>query len=472
MVESRGMLIRGGRIVTMVDGAPDEQAGTILIRSGKIADILEEGAPLPGDVEIVDATGMIVLPGFVDTHRHVWQTQLRTTAADWSLFDYLVHMRSIYSAFYGPEDAYLGNLLGSLEAVNAGVTTVADHSHLVNSPDHADGLIRGLEESGVRAVYCYGFFVNPQHNPYSQEPSPGWRYDDVLRVIKGRNSSSADRILIGVSPQEPEAIPPDILHREIELCREIGAHSISMHVAMGNYDGGNRVVEKLGAAGLLGPDMLFVHGASLSQSELDSIAASGAGLSSTPETELQMGMGYPIALSGRERGVRTSLGIDIVSNYAGDMFAQMRLALQSARAADNQRLADRRQAPRHLRLKARDALRLATLGGAEALHLEDRVGTIEKGKAADIVFVRTDRLQLTPAPDAVATIVLGANVADVDTVIVDGIVRKRAGKLVGVDLPGLMARLEDSAKRIARDHATVDATAIEGFWGQIFPHLA
>lgn len=472
MAESRSTLIRGGRIVTMMDGSPDERTGAILIKGGQIAEILDESSPLPADVEVIDASGMIVLPGFVDTHRHVWQTQLRTVAADWSLFDYLVHMRSIYSAFYTPEDAYLGNLLGALEAVNAGITTVADHSHLVNSPDHADGLIRGLDESGVRAVYCYGFFVNPKHNPFSQESSPGWRYDDVLRVLRGRTAPSANRILIGVSPQEPEAVSPEVLHQEIRLCREIGAHAISMHVAMGNYDGGNRVVEKLGAAGLLGPDMLFVHGASLTSGELDAIAAAGAGLSSTPETELQMGMGYPVAFSARGRGVRTSLGIDIVSNYAGDMFAQMRLALQSARALDNQKLAENRQAPRRVKLKVRDALRLATLGGAEALHLENRIGTIEKGKSADIVMVRTDRMHLSPATDAIASIVLGASVADVDTVIVDGVVRKRAGKLVGFELESLLGRLEESAKRLARDHSTVDSVGIEAAWGQVFPHLA
>ncbi len=468
------MLIRGGRIVTMVDGSPDEQAGAILIEGGKITGILQEGMPLPAVAEVIDATGMIVLPGFVDTHRHIWQTQLRTVAANWSLFDYIVHMRSIYSAFYTPEDAYLGNLLGALEAVNAGVTTVADHSHLVNSPEHADGLLRGLEEAGVRGVYCYGFFVNPKHNPFSQEASPGWRYDDVLRVIGGRkrNGAGSNRILIGVSPQEPEAIPPETLHREIRLCRDIGAHSISMHVAMGSYDGGNRVVEKLGAAGLLGPDMLFVHGASLTSGELDAIAAAGAGLSSTPETELQMGMGYPVAFSARGHGVRTSLGIDIVSNYAGDMFAQMRLALQSARAMENQLLAERRQAPRRIGLKVRDALRLATLGGAEALHLEDRVGTIEEGKSADIVMLRTDRIHLSPAPDAIASVVLGAGVADIDTVIVDGVVRKRHGKLADVDMPSLLGRLEESARRLARNHSTVDPAGIESFWSQIFPHLA
>ena len=183
----------------------------------------------------------------------------------------------------------------------------------------------------------------------------------------------------------------------------------------------------MAAADLLGPDMIFVHGPALTANQLDAIARSGAGLSSTPETELQMGMGQPVALLPGSHGVRTSLGIDIVSNYAGDMFAQMRLALQTARAADNLRLAEQRQAPRRIRLKVRDALRLATLGGAEALHLEDRIGTLEKGKAADIIMIRTDGIHLTPASDAIASVVLGANIADVDTVMVDGVLRKQGG---------------------------------------------
>ncbi len=470
MTDSSEMLIRGGRLVTMADGSPDERSGSLLIRDGKIADIQDADAPAPAGAEVIDATGMIVLTGFVDTHRHTWQTQLRTVAADWSLFDYLVSMRSVYSAFYSPEDAYLGNLLGALEAVNAGITTVVDHSHLVNSPEHADGLIRGLDESGIRAVYCYGFFVNPKYNPFSMEPSPGWRYDDLRRVIASRKGN--ERVLIGVSPQEPEAVPPQVLHDEIKMCREAGARTLSLHVAMGNYDGANRVVEKLAAAGLLGPDLLFVHGAALTPGELEAIAASGAGLSSTPETELQMGMGQPVALMPRSKGVRTSLGIDIVSNYAGDMFAQMRLALQAARAKDNELLAERRQAPRHLRLKARDALRLATLGGAEAVHLEDRVGTLEKGKSADIVMIRTNGIHMTPAPDAIASVVLGATIADVDTVIIDGVVRKRAGQLVNIDLPSLLGRLGQSATKITKDASVIDIAGIRAFWSQIFPHLA
>lgn len=469
-MKHENILIKAGRLVTMVEGQPDSTEGSILVRQGRIEAILAPDAQVEG-TRVIDARGKFVLPGFVDTHRHTWQTQLRTVAADWSLYGYLVNMRSVYSGFYDAEDAYLGNHLGALEAINAGVTTIVDHCHLINSPEHADRLIDGLDDSGIRAVFCYGMFVNPKFNPFSMESGPGWRYDDLRRIRRERLSSDQGRILLGVNPQEPEATPPETLRQEIALCRELGAKTVSMHVAMGNFDGMNRVVEKLDAAGLLGPDLLFVHGASLTDGELAAIARSGCGISSTPETELQMGMGYPLALSGRDAGLRVSLGIDIVSNFPGDMFAQMRIAMQAARARDNEAMANRHRAPRHLRVKAMDALRMGTLGGARAIHMEDRIGTLEVGKAADLIVVGTDSLHMTPAHEAVGALVMGAHASDVETVLIDGIVRKEKGQLVGVNLNALKGRLQASAARIHASAGHVPRGEIEGMWNQIFPHL-
>lgn len=468
---SRPLLLTGGRLITMADGDTGRAScRDVLIRDGNVADLLPRGSKVT-DAEVIDAAGRIVLPGFVDTHRHTWQTQLRTVAADWTLFDYLVRMRSIYSGCYTAEDAYLGNHLGALESINAGITTIVDHSHLINSPDHADGLVDGLVESGIRGVFCYGFFVNPTLNPYRIAPEPGWRYQDARRIRTARLSSDNARIRFGIAPQEAEAIPPDVLRSEIGLAREMDAHTISMHVAMGNYDGDNRIVAMLRDAGLLGPDMLFVHGASLGDDELRAMAESGAGLSCTPETELQMGMGFPIAFRAREHGVRTSLGIDIVSNYTADMLVQMRMALQSARAVDNAGLAGFGKAPRSVRRSTRDALRLATLGGAEALHMDSVIGSIAPGKAADILILRADDLHMTPSHDDVAAVVFGARTDDIETVLIDGIVRKRDGKLVGVDLERLKARLAQSAARIEAEYRSVDSAPIEAFWSSLFPHL-
>jgi cytosine/adenosine deaminase-related metal-dependent hydrolase len=230
-------------------------------------------------------------------------------------------------------------------------------------------------------------------------------------------------------------------------------------------------VQHLAEAGQLGPDLLFVHGATLTAAEQAAMAEAGAGLSVTPETEMQMGMGHPLAFTARAAGVRTGLGIDIVSNYSGDMFRQMRMMLQSARARANAAIEARGAAPRRIAPTAREVLRLATLGGAEALHLENRIGSIEPGKRADLILVRTDTLSMCPTIDAVAAIVLNAAAADVDMVMVDGRMIKRHGALVDVAWPDLAARLQASSARITTAAAAVDPGPIEAMAASVFDNL-
>jgi cytosine/adenosine deaminase-related metal-dependent hydrolase len=204
--------------------------------------------------------------------------------------------------------------------------------------------------------------------------------------------------------------------------------------------------------------VLLVHGSSLTDDELDTVARAGAGISATPETELQMGMGRPVTARALARGVPTSLGIDIVSNYAGDMFAQMRLQLQAERAFAH---AERSGPPRDVGLRTRAVLELATRGGARVAGLEALVGSLTPGKQADVVLTRTDGVHMVPAVDPVAALVLYANAADVDTVLVAGRVVKRGGRLVHVDWPALAARLIRSSERIRAGFATVPIAEIE-----------
>ena len=470
MTVTEQILIRGGRVLTMVPGAV-EVAADVLVRGECIAEVA------PGiscaDAKVVDARGMIVLPGFVDTHRHVWQTQLRTVATDWSLFNYFTQMRLIYSAFYGPDDVFLGNHVGALEALDAGITTVVDHCHILHTPEHTDEALRGLEQSGIRAVFCYGLFESPSYRDDAARSSlpAGWRFEDARRVRRDRLSSSQGRVLMGFAPAEIDANPYETNVAEIRFARELAAHRISCHVAMGAYDSGQRFVEHMGRDGLLADDMLFVHGSSLTDDELRFMADSGAAVSATPETEMQMGMGFPVALRARDAGVRSSLGIDIVSNYSGDMFAQMRLCLQASRALDNREYEDRGRAPRRIRVSARDVLDLATRGGAEAAGLASRVGTLEAGKQADIAMIRTDSIHMTPAIDAVGAVVLHANSGDVDTVFVAGRCVKRDGKLVDADWPALSARLHASSRRIVEGMQSVPLGAIEDLAAQMMPRV-
>ena len=440
------LLIRNGLVLS--GDAFEPMRADVSIEDGRIAAIGEALAPA-ADASIIDADGAIVAPGFVDTHRHVWQTQLRGVAADWSLLDYFVNMRMRYAPAYEAEDAYLGNLLGALEAIDAGVTTVVDHCHVINSPEHADAALAGLSESGIRALFAYGSFDNFHKGPPGvldrNAPGNEWRTADFERIAAQIGRRPDDRIRLGYAPSEGEALPWEQFVEEIALARAVGAHAISVHVAMGAYDQGKRCVTRLAEAGLLDRDFLFVHGAALRDEELAAMAQTGAGLSVTPETEMQMGMGFPVAFRAAAAGVRCGLGVDIVSNYAGDMATAARMALQAERARRNDALGSQGQIPLAITPSAAEAYRLATLGSDEAIGMERAIGSLAAGKAADVIIVRADRLATAPSTDPVATLLFYARPADVETVIVGGLSVKRAGAIVGADLPGLLDRLDASS---------------------------
>ena len=454
----------------MVDG-DDVRRCDILVVGDRVARI--ESTIEDGGAEIIDASNCIVHPGFIDTHRHVWQTQLRTVATDWSLFDYVAEMRCVHSAFYSPDDVYLGNYAGALEAVNAGITTLVDHCHIINSADHATEAVRGLTESGIRAEFCYGFWPNPtSFTPFTAVPGEAWRFDVARALRKGPLSSDDARVRLGIAPSELEGMPFELTAQEIAFARDLEVACLSLHVAMGAYDGGHKMVEQLHKAGLLREDMVFVHGSALTDHELRLLADTGCGLSVTPETELQMAMGIPVASRSMQAGVHTGIGIDIVSNYSGDMFAQMRILLQTMRSQINLEYQRRGQAPKVITPKAMDVLRMATIGGAKALKLGREIGTLEVGKKADIVLTSTASVHMTPAVDACGALVLNANVGDVDTVLIDGRILKRGGRLVGVDWGSLSRRLQASSDRVVEQSRQIPLAPIRAFVNSIMPMLA
>lgn len=461
-------IIKNGYVVSMDPKIGEVKNCDVIVEDGKI---LQIGVGLEVDgAKVIDANNCIVLPGFVDVHRHNWQTQLRSVASDWTLFDYLTKIRSTYSAFYSEEDAYIGNYAGALESLNAGITTIVDHCHLINSPKHADRLVDGLEDAGIRAIFCYGFFVNPKYNPYSLENDPGWRYKDAERVKAERFKSDDALLLFGVNPSEYENTPPEKVKEELALCRKLGAKIISCHVGMGFYDIGTHIVSQLGKAGLLSDDMLFVHGAALTDEELEMIRESGGAIVSTPETELQMGMGYPVAFRALDHGVKASIGLDIISNYSAEMFTQMRILLQTQRAMENMQVAQQhRMAPGKVRRNVKDILYLATQGGADAINMGDVIGSITPGKRADLIMIRTDELNMAPVvDDPIGSVVYYANPSNIDTVMVDGVLKKANGQLVDVDIPAIVKKVSESRKEIDAQYAQIDPSFNVERWKKVF----
>lgn len=278
------------------------------------------------------------------------------------------------------------------------------------------------------------------------------------------NDPAEDLLTFGIAPTEPESQPLDETVRQILLSRELGAKITTMHVAMGPYDTTHQeVVQHLANEGILGPDLVFSHGASLTDSELDSIRSAGAGLVGTPDTELQMGMGFPAVFRAVDSGCKACLGLDITSNQGNNFMAQMRLALQAQRAVDNQA-----GFPLAIRRKTAEVLRMGTLGGAEVLGLDHLVGSIVVGKRADLVIFRCDDISTVPIHDPTATVVFHASSANIDTVIVNGRIVKKDGCLVGVDWPSVRSALHTQSERIKSQAANVDLAAARAKWWKVF----
>jgi 5-methylthioadenosine/S-adenosylhomocysteine deaminase len=437
------LVVKGGRVLVGDPGHGRFEHADLVVEDGRIAAIGPSDSI--SEAQVIDAAGTLVLPGFVDTHRHTWQTAMRGICADWTLLDYFRGMRLQISGAYGPQDLYAGNYAGALEALDSGVTTLLDFSHCLISPDHADEAVRGLDDAGVRAIFAYGMFPVPLEQPAFATPED--RFDDARRVRDRYFSSAAGLLGMGIALTELGLVPFDVTRGEVALARELDV-MVTAHT--GSVTSHRRLpeVELLHAAGLLDHRQVHVHCNACTDRELDLLAGAGASVSLTPETELQMGMGFPIFARALARGLAPSLGCDIVSNNRGDLFAQMRLGLQAERARANQATLDSVAMPEELTLGVRDVLRFATLGGAEALGMDSLVGSIEPGKAADLILLRTGGLHMAPLNDPVAAVVLHAGPADVDTVLVGGEVVKASRRLAGGGAAGAAALVESSRERI------------------------
>lgn len=422
-------LITGGTVVSMDPAAGSLDRGDVLITDGVITEVAERiDAP---DAEVIDATDRVVMPGFVDTHRHTWQTAFRGLGADWTFGDYLVAVHGTLKPQYQPEDVYLGNLLGRLEALHSGVTTMFDWFHAGLTPAHADAALAGLRDAPGRSVFGYG---------------AGYRTTDridaeVRRVHTGVSPDSLVTMALGL--RGPSESTMDLLAEDFELAAELGLRT-SVHVDGRN---GNRPITALRQHGLLRDTTTFVHANGLADDELRMLADAGASVSISPDVELKMGFGWPETGRMLEAGVRPTLSIDDCPAVGGDMFSTMRTTLSVQRGLDGS-------------LSAHDVLEFATVDGANACGLGSRVGSLTPGKAADIILLRADDLTMFPLNHPAGAIVSAGHPGLVDTVLVAGRVVKRDGALVDVDLPTLRARLLESRDRIA----AAAGVALDGTW--------
>jgi cytosine/adenosine deaminase-related metal-dependent hydrolase len=448
------LLIRGGTVLSM-DGAVERRlAGPAQVpaHDGDLprADVLIDGETIAAvepdisaDAQTIDATGFIVLPGFVDTHRHTWEAAIRGSAPDATLDDYFVEILDTFAPLYRPEDVYASNLAGALECLNAGITTLVDWSHINNSPDHPDAAIRALQEVGIRSQYAYGS-ANTSLADYWYESKIAIPPDDVRRVRETYFNGDGGLLTMALATRGTGFCLDDVVRSEWALARELDI-PITVHVAMGRLAGRFGMVKHLDEMGLLGSDTTYIHCCYLSDEEWRLVADSGGTVSIAAQVETQMGHGWPPVVKALEFGLRPSLSIDVVTTVPGDMFTQMRAAFGAERARVNAVYWERNEPAAGL-LTARQLLEIATVNGAHVAGLADRTGSLTPGKKADVILIDARQLNVAPVIDPVAAVTLSADVSNVDTVIVDGVVRKRNGRLVA-DVDRARRLVEES-----RDH--------------------
>ncbi|HET9138382.1 amidohydrolase family protein, partial [Actinophytocola sp.] len=270
-------LIKGGQILSM-DGEIGDLRGDVLVEDDKIVAVQPE---ISADAEVIDASGHIVIPGFVDTHRHTWEAAIRGSAPNATLDDYFVDILDTFAPLYRAQDVYASNLAGALECLNAGITTLVDWSHINNTPEHPDAGIKGLQEAGIRAQYAYGS-ANLSLADYWFESKIAIPGEDVRRIRETYFSSDDGLLTMALATRGPGFCVDDVVRAEWALARELGI-PITVHVAMGRVAGRFGMISQLHNLGLLGPDTTYIHCCYFSEDEWRLVAESGGTISIAPQ---------------------------------------------------------------------------------------------------------------------------------------------------------------------------------------------
>jgi cytosine/adenosine deaminase-related metal-dependent hydrolase len=442
------ILITGGTVVTMDPKIGDLPIGDVLIDGNRIVSV----APhiQADDAQVIDARGTVVIPGLVNAHMHTWQTGLRGLASNWTVLEYFKKMHAGLATLFQPSDIYIANLVGALNQINCGTTTLADWCHNNPTPAHTDAGIDGLMESGIRAVFFHGSpkpDPKPGQKPFWEVPHPS---REVERLLKSRFTSQDQLVTLGLAILGPHYSTYDVAVDDFKLAREFGLIA-SMHCAGGAArvpDGWDRLAQE----GLLGDNNNIVHGNDLTDAQLRFMLDQGVSFSLTPETEMFQGHGFAITGRLRKMGYQPSLGVDLESCISGDMFTVARMAMATQRAFDNAESKQLHQKlPDTSTITAREALSWITIEGAKMLKMSDRIGSLTPGKQADVVMVRVDDLNMLPVHDPVASVVTQTSLSNIDTVLVAGTIQKRHGKLLFGALADRQNSLQQSGGRIVHD---------------------
>ncbi|WBB67905.1 amidohydrolase family protein [Micromonospora sp. WMMD812] len=432
----RPVLLRNGLVLTMDDTHTVLPGADVLVIGDRIAEV-GVGLTAPDGALEIDATGGIIMPGMVDTHRHMWQTAMRGYGADWTLTQYFVWYYLESGKLFRPEDVYAGNLLAAIEAIDAGVTTTVDWSHGLQSIDHADAAVDALEAVPGRFVLAYG---NIQQGPWEWATSPEFRDFHRRRIDGGRLAGFQMAFDVTGDPAFPE-------RAAFETARELGA-AVTTHAGVwgATNDDGIRLMHE---NGFMTPSTVYVHAATLTHDSYNRIAATGGSVSVSTESEQSAGQGYPPTWQLRHHDIPVSLSMDTSVWWSGDLFSAMRTTLGADRSREHLEAHAKQDTITHCHLRAEQVVEWATRGGSRALGLDSSIGALTPGRQADVVLIKNDASPVMfPILHPYGHVVFQAQRADVHTVLVGGRVVKQDGRLVGVDLAAARATVESTISHL------------------------
>jgi 5-methylthioadenosine/S-adenosylhomocysteine deaminase len=436
---TRPTVLRGGTVLTMDDRHSVLAGADVLVVDGRVAAV-GTALDIPEGALEVDASGGIVMPGMIDTHRHMWQTAMRGYGADWTLTQYFVWYYLEHGKAFRPQDIYAGNLLSAWDALEAGVTTTVDWSHGLQTVDHAEAAADALQEVPGRFVLAYG---NIQAGPWE------WATDKAVQSFLQRRRTGAGDLLgfqlafdVTGDPSFPE-------RAAFEAARELGL-AVTTHAGVwgATNDAGIRLMHE---NGFMTPETVYVHAASLTTDSYQRIAATGGSVSVSTESEQSAGQGYPATWQVRRYDIPVSLSMDTSVWWSGDLFSAMRTTLGADRSREHLEAHAKGDTVTHVHLRAEQVVDWATRGGARVLGRDD-LGRVEPGARADLVLIKNDRSPVSfPLLNPYGHVAFQAQRGDVHTVIVDGRVVKHEHRLVGVDLAALRRTVDATVEHLRSD---------------------
>jgi cytosine/adenosine deaminase-related metal-dependent hydrolase len=441
------ILLRGGCVLTLGPKTPNFARGDVLIEGTRVAEV--GPAIRARDAEVVDATDTIVMPGFVDTHRHASRSLFRNLG-EGSTSGEAPRAAEAIGDRYEPSDVYAATLIGLLGAVEAGITTVVDWSDVQPVDGLVDAALQAHADAGLRTVFVHA--ARPRERGHGGDDA-----DTISRLAERRPDGSGPSTTIAFGAPEPEPDHLDQIAEDWARARELGWR---IHAHAGLATSANGVISHLAGRRLLGPDVTFAHCTTFDDADLDAIRTSGASVSLAPSSEMALGMGPPPIQGLIDRGMRPGLGVGDERMAPGDLFAQMRATISFQHAAVfDLKLAGKAGLPRLM--NTRDVIRSATVDGARVAGLGGLTGSLAPGMQADVVVLRTDRPNIFPINDPIGAVVWGMDTSNVDWVFAGGRVLMREGALIaGVEQASLLALA--ARKRVAGAARLLAGTAREG----------